>query len=266
MGAMTMDIPGIKDTMIGKKFFPNRDSVPSMETKALSVDGIHNILAHILSNIKNSKTDHHDRNHAGSSLVREIVIVGGSALCLSGVRDTTGDLDLLVPFPLQSIVSSVQKAFPDLVIDMTEDDHCWGGLRSGKGSWKETTIIQPNPCGGDSVFRVKIMSLEEIWIRKAIDSCREDKDIPDLYRIAEHTTPEKIVAEFSRMVRTNDRFEMNELADLLLSEISATFNREISSDLIRGLGLPKKETKEKLIYWNVPDKEKVLVSERSMDE
>ena len=185
--------------------------------------------------------------------IGNIVVAGGGALCLKNVRDTSQDLDVYLPVDLQALTDRVEARFPGLVIDVTTDDRFWGRIHTSRPLLEPLAVTGRD---GTSQYHMRVLSMEELFIRKGADSCRE-KDIQDLARIAPHTTPERIVSAFRALIGTNDRWEMRELADILLSELSATYGKPVTRELVEGLGFPKKETSEMLQYWGLDrDKDK----------
>lgn len=177
--------------------------------------------------------------------VKEIVLVGGSALCASRIRKDTEDVDLYVSSPDLLPLIRESEAYwrkiygENFFIDVTTSGDLWGEIRIGKaGDIKDVFKLDAN---GES-FEVKVLSPETIFVLKS-DIGRE-KDIEDLRLISHHTTPERICEAFASLVKRNDRDRMNDLAVTVLAEIQAHYGRPVTADLVHRTGLSPASQKE----------------------
>jgi hypothetical protein len=173
-----------------------------------------------------------------------VVLVGGAALCLNGIRESSGDIDLYGPRKLRDHARVLEAQLrsqygPHFAIDVTSEPNIWGRLKVPEiDRSRELKTIHV----GHQVYALRALDPETLFVIK--NEAGREKDIFDLELIARHTTAEAIIERWTEIMAANPEAPRLESGANLLAEISAQYLCEIKPAWIRQLGLGGDEEEE----------------------
>ena len=180
------------------------------------------------------------QNNAAGTVGSYIVLVGGSALCIRGLRDQSYDVDFYGAREFLLAAASLEKELlseygDEFRIDGTMSDTIWGRIKIGDIA--DSPVVGKYLYGNQD-FEIRALTPETLFIQKA-DSGRE-KDLADLVLIAPSTTPERIANRLGKFIQYSDPNETADLIANVFGEIQVVYNRVIDRIIINELPEPER--------------------------
>ena len=147
---------------------------------------------------------------------RTIIVVGGTALAMRGLRDQSSDIDIFQDEDAFAEVARELETMSGHKIDVTNDYRLWGGL-DVYDIESDAEVMETLDVEGFSVD-IAAISVETLFVIKA--SSMRDKDRADLPAIMAATTPERIMERTQSLVLAlDDRYLEEEVLGCVISEI-----------------------------------------------
>lgn len=166
-----------------------------------------------------------------------VVLVGGAALCLNGIRESSGDVDLYGPERLRTHARELEAQLrpdygPHFAIDITSERNIWGRLKLTKID--ESKAVRQLSVDGQG-YQLRALDAATLFVVKA--EAHRQKDIDDLGLIAKHTKPDEIIERWNQIISASPDVSRFESGANLLAEISAQYLVPVSPAWIRALHL-----------------------------
>lgn len=173
-----------------------------------------------------------------------LVLVGGCALCMHEIRESSGDVDLYAPRRIAEQAPELAEELragygSHFSIDVTTDNRLWGQVKVA--DIDKSPVARHFEVDGHKV-ELRSLTPETVFILKA--EAGRDKDIDDLEVIARHTTPEAIVERWRQMIPHNDPGMVPGITSNLFGEICAQYLCEFDPAWLDGMQMRSREKDE----------------------
>ena len=147
---------------------------------------------------------------------RTIIVVGGTAMTMHGLREQSSDVDIFQAEDAFAEVARELEAMSGHKIDVTSDYNLWGEL-DVYDIESDAEVMETLDIEGFTVD-IAAISPETLFVIKA--SSMRDKDRADLGAIMTATSPEKVMERTQHLLEAlDDRHIQQEVLSCVISEV-----------------------------------------------
>jgi hypothetical protein len=157
---------------------------------------------------------------------RTLILVGGSALAMHGIRETSDDVDLYSPDPVIVKIARDVEAASGFPVDVTMKKNLWGDLNIYDIE-EDALVMKQIKVGGHTVD-IAALSVETLFVVKANTFREKDRD--DLPGILGKTSIERVLERISNLWKKEPTHEIEIAVSNTISELQLASGRMITRD------------------------------------
>ena len=144
--------------------------------------------------------------HVHGSVPSTIIVVGGTAMALRGLRDESEDVDIFHPSDALRVIAEDIEQQSGFRIDVTSKNNLWGELRI-RDIEQDAEVVESLEIEG-FVVDIAAISPETLFVIKA--SSMREKDRDDLPLLTAATTQQEVIMRAEYLLNTLETKHMRE--------------------------------------------------------
>lgn len=151
--------------------------------------------------------------HKTTRKPRIVIAIGGMAMAMHGLRDSSGDVDLYIPDRRMASLAAEMEKEIGYPIDVTWKNTLWGSLKITDIE-SDAVVMEHALVNGETVD-IAAVSVETLFILKTASMRPKDKQ--DLFILMPPATPQSVFGRFAQLWSQQEPH----LAEQCLSDLAA---------------------------------------------